>query len=462
MSHISIPSSDDFPHREIPISKYIPFGSLGDPIHLYSGKIIFSQNENSFSVNTLIEFTWLPSPQVRFITDNPPIAEVRKLNGPEDISLQLDDGTKVERGIITARSISRNMQGELASLSGIIGERIIRSENSSIKYVKFLLPNFQDIIGKPISCGDGNSISRSILRHSGSWKITIDAVDHSKDVFDFIEKTSGFGVTHIGKIEKEDGDFFTSDDAISILEALHWYCSFAIGRWTGPCLPFGFDQDGETVWQMWDFFRISPFHKNSSWLGWGSRRHIFEEPFQGFFALWTDDDWNEIIELSIHWYIDANSRQGSIEGAIVLTQVALELLASVILVESYGWLSQDGYRKLSAFDTIRILLIWADIPIYIPSELQELHGLSKEKNWQDSAKAMTEVRNKITHPQKKNRKDFLQLSRKLKIDTWKLSLWNLELLLLKLFKYEGKYANRISRQNIGDVELVPWAKDAND
>lgn len=50
MNHFRTPSSNEFPNGEIPLPKYISFGSSEDPIHLYSGETVFCQNENSFSV----------------------------------------------------------------------------------------------------------------------------------------------------------------------------------------------------------------------------------------------------------------------------------------------------------------------------------------------------------------------------------------------------------------------------
>ena len=38
-----------------------------------------------------------------------------------------------------------------------------------------------------------------------------------------------------------------------------------------------------------------------------------------------------------------------------------------------------------------------------------------------------------------------------------LGLWYVEMLLLKLFNYNGSYANRLTQQWRGEVEAVPWA-----
>jgi hypothetical protein len=45
-------------------------------------------------------------------------------------------------------------------------------------------------------------------------------------------------------------------------------------------------------------------------------------------------------------------------------------------------------------------------------------------------------------------------------DAWLLGMWYLELVLLRLFDYEGTYSNRLVREGwIGDeVQPVPWAR----
>ena len=371
----------------------------------------------------------------------------------EDISLRLADDKTFNLGVITKRRIAN----EIAILSGFIEEEMNWQKDIFIDYILFVLPNFQKLVGAPIYF-PGKTSSNRLTLNCPDWIITLDAVENQNEVFELLESQSGFRVTHFCKLEKTNGEAFSWEDAFSILETFNWYISFSIGRWTGYCLPFGFNDAGEQVWQSWNLSKVEPFIRESSWLGWGSRRNIFEEPFLGFLDRWHDENWKEIIKLAIHWYIEANSQRGSIEGSIILVQTALELLASAILVENDNWLSEDGFNKLPASDKIRILLLWAKIPAEIPEDIHTLVQISKQLNWTDGVKAITEIRNKLTHPKKSNRKNFI-LSRDIKIGAWKLSLWYLELLLLRLFQYEGKYANRIVRQFTGETEPLPWSEN---
>jgi len=159
----------------------------------------------------------------------------------------------------------------------------------------------------------------------------------------------------------------------------------------------------------------------------------------------------------IHWYLAAYPLSGAIEGSIVQTKTVFDLLSSAVLVEQKTWLSTGGYEKLPAADPIRLLLHCAGIPTGIPTALSALFSRASSENWSDTAEAMTAIRNTITHPTKKKRNKFAANSFQTRLDIWNLGLWNLELCLLRLFGYNGGYANRLTRKWVGQTEIVPWA-----
>jgi hypothetical protein len=285
--------------------------------------------------------------------------------------------------------------------------------------------------------------------------VTLDAADNSKEIAQSLRNVSGFGITNVGRLERDDGKPFTAEEALVLIFALASYTSFSAGGWTGPCLLTGFDAAGKQAWQVWNYSRTSPYRQRHSWLE--RRVHDqFEAPFHGFMKLWLDDNWEEVVRVAIHWYVEANAQAGSIEGSIILTQTAFELLASAVLVEHLGWLSADGYEKLPAAERIRLLLGWAGIPTAIPTQLNDLMRQGKADNWSDTATGMTAIRNTISHPTKRNREKFSKHYVSARTEAWALGLWNLELCLLRLFEYRGTYANRITQKFAGEVEPVPW------
>jgi len=62
-------------------------------------------------------------------------------------------------------------------------------------------------------------------------------------------------------------------------------------------------------------------------------RQLLEAVFLGFIKKWKNKIWNEPIEVAIYWYLRSNTMEGGIDGAIILAQSALELLAYTFIVE---------------------------------------------------------------------------------------------------------------------------------
>jgi hypothetical protein len=453
---LTIAAPSPCPTHPEALRPHLPVGSPNDRITLYEGPMDVTQREITFRAQGHVYLDWLPIPAVRFEVPSLPNGVYPAL---EDLCLRLDDGTTVSHARVTESSYTAGADGSSAALKGTVKGRVIRPADGPVNYVLFLMPNFKRLAGKPLRYPDGSDRAGRLTLRSGGWLITLDAADGQKAVGEFLDARSGFGITQVGRLEKEDGKDFTADDALAILGALAWYASFAAGRWTGPCLPAGFTADGQQVWQVWSFSRTVPYRWRQTWLD-SNRGEQFEAPFPGFLRLRLDEDWEEVVRVAIHWYVEANAQAGSIEGSIVLTQTAFELLASAVLVEHNGWLSTDAYEKIAAADRIRLLFRWAGIPTALPPELPDLIQQAKADNWPDTATAMTMIRNTITHPTKKNREKLGKHPSGARTDAWVLGLWGLELCLLRLFGYRGTYGNRIRQQFAGEVEPVPWADDA--
>lgn len=435
---------------------HVPIGQPDAPFNLYTGLIEFTQNGKTFCADGCVRLVWYPSPTVQFEVPRLPNG-VRPTLGA--LSFRLEDGTTVKGAMATGLNLKVGKTGSFASMSGFVVEQVIRPADGAVRHVMFLLPNFQPLLGRPTRYPDGSCHANRLTLRGDGWVITLDAVDDQEGIKMFLDSHSGFAISHVGRLEKEDGKPFAASDAWVVLEALAFYVSFSGGQWTGPCLPTGFNAAGEQVWQVWRSSRTVPFLERLSWL---DSRHgqQFEDPFPGFMKLILDKNWEEIIQIAILWYVEANDLRGWVESSIVKTQTAFELLSSAVLVEQFRWLSTDGYEKIPAADRIRLLFLWAGIPTEIPAALAELTKQAKADNWPDTATAMTMIRNTITHPTKKNREKLGKHLKFSRTEAWILGMWNLELCLLRLFEYKGSYYNRITQKAAGTVEMVPWAPEA--
>ena len=158
------------------------------------------------------------------------------------------------------------------------------------------------------------------------------------------------------------------------------------------------------------------------------------------------------------------SNNSAVEQGIPMTQFAFELLAWLVLVQDRQVISaKDLDRMKPASAKIRLLFSSLQIPATIPS-IKEKYSLCLDEinkmlitngKLLDCVGCITEIRNRITHPQKKdNSKTILKYSPEERIEACRLSICYLELCLLRLFGYEGMYRSRLYKSQGNNLGLT--------
>lgn len=297
---------------------------------------------------------------------------------------------------------------------------------------------------------------RAILKADG-WNITIAATDRTADLCKALGAQGGFMITHMGRIERDDGSPFSSEQLDDLLHCLHYFLSLALGRWAGVALPIGLDAAGSRGFEQWG----TPMIASEPWNGscsWFDTQHggLLCEVFPGFMVLWKDETWNRPIKEALYWYLAANERGTGIgvDTGLILAQTALERLAWTYCVQHRKMISAEAFepRGLSAADKLRLLTGALDIPADIPACLSALHA-KRGRKWDDGMHGITEIRNTVVHPHAKQ-----QLPDGSYYEAWKLSLWYLDMVFLRLCGHRGSYGNRLESRWKGQVEPVPWAQ----
>ncbi len=349
------------------------------------------------------------------------------------------------------------------TISGVINQTVEIGSDGPLTSLVFHIPNFPGFLGDTIQgyVGRLNRWRRArATLEAGGWRVTIDAIP------DFDEKgliaTRGYAITHVGKAERIDGVNFTLNQAKELKRALWMFLSFCRGLWVCPILLVGMDANGKRVWEEWESPHISPGQFVQSWFDTLTAQGLMEA-FPGFLQRWGDETlWNEPLMIALHWYVESNLRAGGTEGAIILAQAAFEVLAWTLLVEDRRILSKEGFQAhgFPASDKLRLLLSSSGVPLTIPPSLQSLSALALGSKWQDGPQALSEIRNAFVHPHPAKRKKVLDSEPRARHEAWSLAQWYLEMVLLRLFNYKGKYSNRLSLAvSKGDeVEDVPWMR----
>ncbi len=327
----------------------------------------------------------------------------------------------------------------------------------------FHLFNFPDFSGRedyiiaPMPAPQSGREQRGrVTLSAGDWTITLAAMKETKDLCEQLRHQGGFVLTHMGKIEKRGGSTFSSEELGDLLRCLHSFLSFASGRWAGLAVPVGCDAEGNRVFEQWGM----PMAASGPWNGscsWFDRHHseLLSQVFPGFFALWKDPCCHRLLSEGLYWYMGANDRRTGIgvDTGLILAQTGLELLAWTYCVQHRKMISAAAFepRGLSAADKLRLLVSALDIPPEVPACLTALSA-KPGKKWQDGMDAITSVRNAIVHPHAK-----VRLPRLADFEAWKLSLWYMDMVLLRLCGHAGQYASRLhAERSAGQVESVPW------
>ncbi|HEY5526643.1 MAG TPA: hypothetical protein VIK02_03585, partial [Candidatus Anoxymicrobiaceae bacterium] len=328
----------------------------------------------------------------------------------------------------------------------------IGGDTDELAVVLFHLFNFRRIIG---TRGIGEKRANEWRRiecvdlSSKGWTAELQSVFETRESTEKLTSEGGYRLTHVGSISKPDRSLFTGGEAKAVLRLLKDFLSFARGLRCYPICAIGFDAAGNRIWEAWS----SPKDSWSRPLSWFDEQHSEQlvALFPGFMNKCSDPDWRSALHEVIYWYLIANNTSTGIDAGIILTQTAIERLSFEYLVGQQKLLDIRSFKDRRASDTIRLLLTELDIPIELPTNLTRLNALANELKWEDSAHALTDVRNSLVHPER-NKASFSGCY----YDTWRLGLWYLELAILRICGYSEVYANRLTQKRVSEVEQLPW------
>ena len=317
------------------------------------------------------------------------------------------------------------------------------------------------LIGFPLRLGTHNIIYQDgkcgrgrIALTAHDWKIDIDLwPDWSAMAEDGITR-GRFPVelVRMCRIRNKDGNLFSGSDreVESLRYALTLFLSFVSGGLVGTALPVGVSEKGEIQYVEWGSTLVDPIAEFKSWYP-ITVPECIAPLFEQFIAKLEERPWSDLLFTLVRSYTTAIRQEKDFGFGFATAFMAHEALAWTILVTEEDWLSPDGYGKLTAADKLRLLLKWADLPADVPASLGDLRKLASNRNM-DAPEVLGWIRNRIVHPDKKG-----ELNRDPVYDAWRLSLWYLELLLLRVLSYGGPYQSRVyDSQATDDYPLVPW------
>ncbi len=437
----------DIPKRIVP--RYYT-EAVDQIVPIYSGRLELLGDHGSYSADGKISFEWIPSPAVTWQMDG--VGDTVHFISLGPVTLRVPGYSQDIRARVTSMNMSSH---EPTRLSGIVENGEGRQTEERLSSVVFCLANFISFSGAPVRDESGTKVSadRAVLRGAG-WKITIDGIWLGSTRKR--ELSEHFFLSHVGKLERENGDFFSSEEANAVLDKLYWFFSFCRGAPTPGILPVGFNAQGVEVWSEWGGWNVGRFEAKRNWYNDFSAEGL-EKAFPGFWERMQSPEWKQPIRLSIYWYLE--SEKAGNDSAIILAQAAFELLSwSFYTANGKTSAVQSTFKSLTFCEKLSQLLVQLGIRLEIPGTLDVLTTTALAQGWNAGPDALVGIRNALVHPSPKNMDRYEVLSARSLFEASQLSLWYLEMILLWLFDYDGQYSNRlvITGWKGQEVEQLPW------
>ena len=279
--------------------------------------------------------------------------------------------------------------------------------------------------------------TRPAVLQAGPWYVELEPHAEIREIKNALDAESGYAFTHQGSLRRSDSKSFSVEDADNLLNTLHLFLSFARGGSCGITSVVGNDGNGKKAWEKWGTYSTHSWCILSSWLD--HRHNNHDELSMAWPGFWrvvgeTKGAQDDAVRVALYWYLRSNETDSPYTG-IVLTQAALERLAV-----------QLGKHR------VRDALKCAEVPTAIPDYCNSLVEVGKPTG----PESLIALRNALVHA--KSRKN---VGLDAYLEAWELGQWYVELLFLKLFGYDGQYANRLtySYKGILSPEVVPWGRD---
>jgi hypothetical protein len=434
------------------------------PIRIYEGEFILKNDKDEGTIDGNITFDWFPISGAHFsgkLKSNTPKL-LKKIYHLDDFMVIIDD-LKFGQAFITNVSSSSHISD--IKIKGTLSQQAIRDDQSiPVNKILFSIPNLREFHGLPVKNISDKSISfsRGRLRFDDDdYTITIDKAKDYKDRKNSLKEKGGYIVLYAGELTCKNGTL-THKNTKDVFNCLNTFLSFLNGRRTSALFIQGI-YNNEVLWRDYSSYSVAPYKNVLSWMPDNSINGL-NLLWKNFRSFWEDpDDKNFLISL-IHWYVEANSHAGLLEGSIILAQTALELIYNWWIIEKKGMLLGKDTKSISASNKIRLLLSQSNIDFKAPrgfTNLQEF--IDSTENVLDAPDAIVYIRNAIVHSQVEKRKKLSEINSNTIYEALELFIWYIEISLLRILKFNAKYFNRcLIEDNASKAEMdVPWKGKEN-
>jgi len=429
-------------------------------ILIYEGVFILKHEKIEIKVNGNIQYDWFPLSGAVFVGVCEKNAdEVFSIFNDNNVFELIVGGLKFGDSLITKININSN---KISIKGSMIREAIHGDHSVAVEKIIFSVPNFRDFHGLPVKRLSGNLISilsNRLVLDDDLFTIKIDKIYNYPEIKNQLDEKGGYQILCNGEITSKKGSI-SYKEVHDVIESLNLYLSFLNGRRTSVMFAKGIFKN-ETIWTDFTDFYVDLYEFSHSW---PSKKSVdgLNEVWKALRKYDTDENDKDFLATAIHWYIEANKGSGFIEGSLIMSQTALELIYNWYIVENKKMLSGKDSENINASNKIRLLLSQINLNLKIPEKFTSLKAFVDKKNNNiiDAPDGIVQIRNAVVHSQEEKRKKLKDIPYRARHEALQLCIWYIEMSLLKILNYNFVYLNRCSIEMVESKrqEYVPWSK----
>lgn len=439
----------------------IKMDQVNESILIHEGEFKLKLDDKIITMAGKIHYEWFPILGSRFSGKAANVSFFTVMsffNESEKVELIIDG---VVFGNAQLTEVSDFPTG--AEMEGIIPHGVKGDKAIIVTKVRFAIPNLRNFNGnvtkERIETNDHIKRTR-ITFENDDYLIIIDRRHKYEEFRRELKNKGGYLLLYSGELTKKKGNIGLEklNDLLRCFSNFLWFLN---GRRCSPLFLQGVYEE-EVIWTE---YRRNHVDQYKYVITWPQEHDIngLNELWQEFYRIWNNEGDKDFLVSAVHWYIEANSNSGFVEGAIIMAQTALELIYNWLLIEKKKLLSGKDAESISASNKIRLLLSHLNVSYEIPNSFNELNLISKELTPKpiDAPDLFVRIRNAIVHSQETKRKELANMPDEVKLEALQLGIWYIELSLLYILKFDGKYSDRSSISYslpVPDEVPVPWKK----
>ncbi|MDZ7796979.1 MAG: hypothetical protein U5N56_08010 [Candidatus Marinimicrobia bacterium] len=434
------------------ISPTINFKKSNTVVILFNGHYsIINDKKIEYKFEGKISLEWFPQIHIKIVGKN-------SVQNQECSFIDLKNKFKIMvNGSVIGIANLKSCSDPIGDFEGVLHEFHL-GENTAVDRIRFTLINFTKLIGNERYSHRGFYGLRTVLKFDNYQIILNPILNKYPNRRDSLEDEGGYFSNISGSISKIDNSKVSLKESQNIFECFSYYLSFINGSWCAPIYYRGMQGNRIAFNNISEVQKIAPYKNHiGTWAKMSKFDpnivHLSNELWNSFNSIWVKDDY--FVKLAIHWYIESISHYSSsldhiITNSIITAQTGMELF--------YNWLYENQIINKSENAESRIRSIIQKIginenSIFKSEGLINFISTTKELESKNLIGAMVYIRNGLIHPKNSKRKNIKTLDKNIIVETSRIWSWIIELTLLFIFEYNGKYCNRLEGGKVCDV---PW------